>query len=382
MICLADHPHLTVRETREDCSRLIRFWTGHIAVARGFHVVRTFLWAIAINKRTPSVLPSVTPSSAIPCQASVKMTAIAHHPELQYSLIIDYIDLVSSYYEVGPLQSTVPTYNGPPDERIERILKALAKLARRAYTAEDMLAQVRAAENIGPETKKRRSVDVPETIQSIESSMASYNGFTNNKPGPSAFFIDLYQPTFSTNGARDTPSSGSDSDTDMITDHIPASISAASDSTVNGKEVKRSGSPMSISLDGLNPIDSNKFYVRPYSSYVGNPPWSAPPSSHADSVPCPTCGKPLADAALFAKLHTYNGTEGSPLVVPPGPLVAAAFESGLSAVEELRLLKAQVQDVARVCNAVARGDLSQKITVPVQGVVMVQLKDVINTMVR
>jgi osomolarity two-component system, sensor histidine kinase NIK1 len=31
---------------------------------------------------------------------------------------------------------------------------------------------------------------------------------------------------------------------------------------------------------------------------------------------------------------------------------------------------------------VARGDLSQKITVPVQGVVMVQLKDVINTMVR
>ncbi|ETW76839.1 hypothetical protein HETIRDRAFT_389878 [Heterobasidion irregulare TC 32-1] len=53
----------------------------------------------------------------------------------------------------------------------------------------------------------------------------------------------------------------------------------------------------------------------------------------------------------------------------------------MSAVEELKLLKAQVQDVARVCNAVARGDLSQKITVPVQGVVMVQLKDVINTMV-
>ncbi|KAG9073424.1 hypothetical protein FS749_015238, partial [Ceratobasidium sp. UAMH 11750] len=72
---------------------------------------------------------------------------------------------------------------------------------------------------------------------------------------------------------------------------------------------------------------------------------------------------------------------GSPLVLPPGPLSAAAFESGMSAVEELKLLKAQVQDVARVCKAVAEGDLSQKITVPVQGVVMVQLKDVINTMV-
>ena len=83
------------------------------------------------------------------------------------------------------------------------------------------------------------------------------------------------------------------------------------------------------------------------------------------------------------RLNTYAGAgdDGSPLVVPPGPLAAAAFESGLSAVEELRLLKAQVQDVARVCNAVARGDLSQKITVPVQGVVMVQLKEVINTMV-
>lgn len=72
----------------------------------------------------------------------------------------------------------------------------------------------------------------------------------------------------------------------------------------------------------------------------------------------------------------------SPLIIPPGPLAAAAFESGMSAVEELRLLKAQVQDVAKVCNAVARGDLSQKITVPVQGVVMVQLKEVINGMVE
>ncbi|KAH9946794.1 hypothetical protein B0H21DRAFT_693032 [Amylocystis lapponica] len=65
----------------------------------------------------------------------------------------------------------------------------------------------------------------------------------------------------------------------------------------------------------------------------------------------------------------------------PGPLAAAAFGSWLSAIEELKLLKSQVQDVARVCNAVARGDLSQKITVPVQGVMMEQMKAVINDMV-
>ena len=311
------------------------------------------------------------------------MTAIAQHPELQYSLIIDYIDLVSSHYEAGPLQSTLPNYNGPQDERIERILKALAKLARRAYTAEDMLAQVRAAENIGPETKKRRSLDVPETLQSIESSMSSYNGFTNNKPGPSVFFADLYQPTFPINGIREIASSDSDCDTEMMVDHTPTSASTISDSTINGRDVKRSGSPMSISLDGLSSLDPSRLYNRPYSSSAGNISWSAPSSSHCDSIPCPTCGKSLGDTTLFTRLHTYTGTgdDGSPLVVPPGPLAAAAFESGLSAVEELRLLKAQVQDVARVCNAVARGDLSQKITVPVQGVVMVQLKEVINTMV-
>ncbi|KAJ6513481.1 hypothetical protein C8R45DRAFT_1154877 [Mycena sanguinolenta] len=42
----------------------------------------------------------------------------------------------------------------------------------------------------------------------------------------------------------------------------------------------------------------------------------------------------------------------------------------------------QVHDVSRVCNAVATSDLTQKITVPVQGDLMVQLKTVINTMVH
>jgi hypothetical protein len=56
-------------------------------------------------------------------------------------------------------------------------------------------------------------------------------------------------------------------------------------------------------------------------------------------------------------------------------------ESDMSAVEELRLLKAQVSDLVRVCNEVARGDLCQKVTVPVHGVVMVQVRNVVNTMV-
>ncbi len=71
----------------------------------------------------------------------------------------------------------------------------------------------------------------------------------------------------------------------------------------------------------------------------------------------------------------------SPFIVPPGPLAVFISENNMSAVEELRLLKAQVSDVARVCNAVAHGDLTQRITVPTWGVVMTQVKDVVNTMV-
>jgi osomolarity two-component system sensor histidine kinase NIK1 len=69
-----------------------------------------------------------------------------------------------------------------------------------------------------------------------------------------------------------------------------------------------------------------------------------------------------------SRVHAQSG---SLLIVPPGPLATAPFESGMRAAEKLRLLKVQVQDVARVCNAAAHGDLSQKITVPVQGGAMI-----------
>ena len=81
--------------------------------------------------------------------------------------------------------------------------------------------------------------------------------------------------------------------------------------------------------------------------------------------------------------NAFGGSpDGSPLVVLPGPLTMAAFESGMSVVEELKPLKTKVQDVSRVCQAVAPSDLSQKIMIHIQGVVMVQLKDVIDMMVR
>jgi len=173
--------------------------------------------------------------------------------------------------------------------------------------------------------------------------------------------------------------------------------STSDDSTPNmdQKPTRVRGTNMTISLDGLkSSIDPSQVFTRAYGNMKAHQAAiaqvhalngaghnSAPPTAHAQ---CPTCGKSTSDPfILYNALASDDGLlSSSPLVVPMGPLAAAAFESGMSAVEELKLLKAQVQDVARVCNAVARGDLSQKITVPVQGVVMVQLKDVINTMVR
>ncbi|KAJ6632271.1 hypothetical protein B0H10DRAFT_1771599 [Mycena sp. CBHHK59/15] len=107
-----------------------------------------------------------------------------------------------------------------------------------------------------------------------------------------------------------------------------------------------------------------------------------PPPPHTPTL----TGLPAPDLDLDPLLHTcpacghrprhYDFTE-SPGVVPAGgALASAASQGGMDALEELRLLKDQVRDVSRVCNAVATGDLTQKITVPVQGDLMVQLKKV------
>jgi osomolarity two-component system sensor histidine kinase NIK1 len=247
------------------------------------------------------------------------------------------------------------------------------------YTAEDALTSIKNSEawqSYGPETKKRRSVGDTPPITSFFSSQkdnfpSSFTQPINVKAanGPRGSF-------FSSQSDSITNSTDATTDVDML----------AGDPTVGVADVDRTARPissrvqnMSLSLDNIpNNFDPSKLQ-RTYSNGSN----SAPSTSHIDSMTCPTCGKTITDTMTLSRINgAFSGSPGgSPLVVPPGPLAAAAFESGMSAVEELRLLKAQVQDVARVCNAVARGDLSQKITVHVQGVVMVQLKDVINTMV-
>lgn len=309
---------------------------------------------------------------------------------------LSHLIAVLSIYELGPFPAPLPRYDGPSDWQTDSILRSLSALTRRIYTAEDTLNAIKASENWetnGPDTKKRRSVgDIPHnSSQSTHSQAVSpFHSQSNPTPAgfsisangnPTSFFPPKTSPT--KNGivcmspvVTPITSNGDDMNVDPVSEdeHTPSVSHRAT-------AVGRTPSPMTISLDGLpSSLDPAKMFAWTNTNGTSS---SAPPTTQADHSFCPTCGKAITDTITMSKItSSFAGSpSGSPLVVPPGPLAAAAFESGMSAVEELRLLKAQVQDVARVCNAVARGDLSQKITVPVQGVVMVQLKDVINTMV-
>ena len=239
----------------------------------------------------------------------------------------------------------LPRYEGPRDLQTDAIERSLAKIAYRMRSAEEKLGAVH------PWTPRR----------DFEYDTDSDDDQLNGTPTFRRPSHDLTRDPF---------------DQAPDVSHFKAPKSA------------RAPSPMQISLEGLQHVSDPTIFQRlgtPGSSSILSSPASTRPSPYH----CPTCRRPVPLNVKTSSIngHSVSGAEsmpssaGSPLVVPPGPLSAAAFESGMSAVEELRLLKAQVQDVARVCKAVADGDLTQKITVPVQGPVMVQLKDVINTMV-
>ncbi len=67
------------------------------------------------------------------------------------------------------------------------------------------------------------------------------------------------------------------------------------------------------------------------------------------------------------------------LPIDPNPITPGTSDPDTSATDELSNLKAQVQGISNVCYALARGDLSQKITVTVQDAALVQVKDAINS---
>lgn len=76
---------------------------------------------------------------------------------------------------------------------------------------------------------------------------------------------------------------------------------------------------------------------------------------------------------------SHQAALSSSLPIDPNPITPTTSDPDTSATDELSNLKAQVQGISNVCDALARGDLSQKITVTVQDAALVQVKDAINS---
>jgi len=107
-------------------------------------------------------------------------------------------------------------------------------------------------------------------------------------------------------------------------------------------------------------------------------------------VSCPTCGRcwiyPPSSTSATTGTNTTGekgAAESDPTLmgIPPGPAIPAISDSGQSVEEENIWLRALVVDAARVCGAVSKGDLNQKITAPAKGSAMINLKEIINVMV-
>jgi len=237
---------------------------------------------------------------------------------------VRHLILLLSVYELGSKSAPVPVWNGPRTWQSDAIIRAIVGLGRRLWGAEDQVRRCRAEH-----TEKKPAVSLPPAA-------GRGDGVDSYFPRVGDSVNELYVVEHDAKPATSKP---------------PPPSTATTTATTSTARAKPA-----LSLGSLpeQPLARD----------------------------CPGCGRPLLLGLDTDCEPVIHSNDSSPMIVPSmGPLAHAAFESGMSAVEELKLLKAQVQDVARVCNAVARGDLSQKITVPVQGLVMVQLKNVINTMV-
>jgi hypothetical protein len=137
---------------------------------------------------------------------------------------------------------------------------------------------------------------------------------------------------------------------------------------------------MYVAEEGLRAAETNDAAHEPAYRDLSGEEASSPAFLASTYLPLDTSHPAALSVNAASGVEIAQGMLAAAPFVPPA-LAAAVLKGVRSAVEELKLLKMQLGDVARVCIAVGRGDLAQKITVEVEGPVMVQLKDVVNTMV-
>ncbi|KAI0919647.1 hypothetical protein AcV5_001656 [Taiwanofungus camphoratus] len=249
--------------------------------------------------------------------AIVENHAPIGHPFIQHLVA------VMSAYESGSVSSLLLRYDGPSDTDTDTVLRSLGNITRRMYTAEAALASISASESSGPESKKRRSGG--DSIPMASSSASSSRSDTPMR--------DITETNAATHAAPEPPTRAAD-------------------------RPLQTG-PSSVNESGLV---------------------AAPPTAPED-VLCPSCGKLVTDSDTLAKVRTSLGEPMSSQLHFLSRPVGSLPDGSMSLKDELDMTKAIMQDVIRVCNSIARGDLSQRMTVHTMGVVYFHLKECINDLV-
>ncbi|KAJ7060583.1 hypothetical protein C8F01DRAFT_1253911 [Mycena amicta] len=150
--------------------------------------------------------------------------------------------------------------------------------------------------------------------------------------------------------------------TDAILRKVEALLGARKTTTTTKPPVASYNTALEDEVHVNGDSSSSSSDAKPFLSYAGGIP-RAPYDPDFTATPPQPPSPPVQSVGIVLGIRLHSS------------------QSGMDALEELKYLKDQVRDVARVCKAVAMGDLKQKITVPVQGELMVQLKQVINSMV-
>lgn len=74
------------------------------------------------------------------------MTSIAEHPSASTDPFKSHLVALLSVYELGPQPGApIPKYDGPADWQTETILRSLATIARRMWTAEGVVTEFQTA---------------------------------------------------------------------------------------------------------------------------------------------------------------------------------------------------------------------------------------------
>ncbi|KAF9221190.1 hypothetical protein BS17DRAFT_665413, partial [Gyrodon lividus] len=83
------------------------------------------------------------------------MSSIIDHNRGLNDPFLTHLIVLLSTYELCPMSTPPPRYDGPSNWQIDSILRSLSAIARRTYTAEEALASIKSSEfrqANGPET--------------------------------------------------------------------------------------------------------------------------------------------------------------------------------------------------------------------------------------